>query len=401
MTLGWLDDDPSLPGHPDPYPLYRALREAAPACFHAPSNTWLVSGHAEAQVVLAEHRVSRAAHIDALCRAHPDNTLFASQARELVFLDPPHHEHLKRFLMEGFDADACARLQPAIEAITDELVTNALEAGQMDAIKDLGEALPTRVIATILGVPREDVPLLREAIDGMMVGRGLNSAPSDLMRAQAGIDFFRQYFSDLIGQRRARPTDDLLTRCVQASIEGCPLDRDQLLAIIPSLFVGGHVTIRNAVGTSLLALLRHPAQWARLREAPVCVETAVDELLRYESPIQATLPVVATDTFALGDGQVLGGQEVVVLIGAVNRDPRVFAEPDRLDVLRHPNHHLAFGKATHFCLGALLARMELVTVLRALSTRVSRMELSGEPPQWRHEPRFRGLVRLDVRVTAG
>jgi cytochrome P450 len=268
----------------------------------------------------------------------------------------------------------------------------------MDVIRDLAYPLPATVIAEMLGVPHADRERFKQwsddttALAGNLPG---NLPECVLRRAVEGMRELRAYFAGIVAQRRVEPRDDLISALVKAQEEGDRLNEAELLANAVLLLNAGHETTTNLIGNGMLALLRHPDQLRRLREDPTLIPTAVEELLRYDSPVQFTSRVLKAD-LSLGGKQLRAGQTALLLLGAANRDPAQFPDPDRLDVGRADNKHLAFGLGSHFCLGAPLARLEGRIVFETLLRRLPGLRLAQPAPVYRPNFNLRGLEALEV-----
>ncbi|QYN25356.1 cytochrome P450 [Amycolatopsis sp. DSM 110486] len=318
--------------------------------------------------------------------------------RAFAFLNPPDHTRLRKLVGKAFTARTVEGLVPRVGELVGEFVGRVVEAGESDLMAELAVPLPVTVIAELLGVPVEDRErfgawsgvMARAAEPGFLLGPGVAEAAARARRE------FVAYFRELAAERRRAPADDLLSALVAVSDEGGRLSEGELLVTLTLLLVAGHETTTNLIGNGVLALLRNPEQYAALARDAALVEGAVEEILRYDSPIQLTMRTVLTDT-TLGGVELAAGTTVLVLVGAANRDPRVRDEPDRFDITRAPGRHLAFGRGIHFCLGAPLARLQGRTVLRELARRAPELRLAGEP-EWAETVTLRGLRRLPVAI---
>lgn len=381
----------------DPYPSFAALRADAPVAWSAALGTYVTFGHAEADAVLRHRGLGRLWTL-----RWPDEPLPAYSllhVHSMLENEPPTHTRLRRLVAAGFGRRQVERLRDQVTGIAAGLARDVLDAGADGSTVDLlplyAEPLPVAVIATLLGVPDADRGLLRPWSNAIV--KLYESAPPEPARraAEAAAADYVAYVRELVALRRRRPGDDLLSELIAVrDADGARLSEDELVATGVLLQMAGHEASVNVVGNGTLALLRHPEQRARI--TPDGVPAAVEELLRYDSPLQlfertATVPV------RIGAIAIEPGQKIAALLGAANRDPAVFADPDRLDVTRTPNPHLAFGAGIHFCLGAPLARVELQASLATLLTHLPRLELAAEPvrhPTFTH----RGLATLPVTV---
>jgi cytochrome P450 len=290
------------------------------------------------------------------------------------------------------------RLAPRIEALVDELLAEARERGELDVMRDFAEPLPAIVIAELLGVPAEHREQFKHWSDGIVGTLGAPFAsPEVQQRAMESAIGLAGYFREVIEERRRAPKDDLISALIAAEEQGQALSEEELLATLVLLLVAGNETTTNLIGNGMLALLRNRDQLERLRDDPSIAESAVEELLRYDSPVQAT-GRVAMEDIEVGGTVVKEGQVAFLLLGAANRDPAVFAEPDRLDLTRRDNRHVAFGYGIHFCLGAPLARVEAQVALPSLLRRFPDLRLATEELDWGGGLILRGLKSLPVAV---
>ena len=291
----------------------------------------------------------------------------------------------------AFGARTIARPRPRIEEITAGLLDALPAGGEVDLISTVAMPLPVPVIAELVGVPIEDRTQFRSWVDALLRGE------PPATRQAAGQ--FVAYLTRQIAHRRAHPTDDLLSQLIRAEEDGDRLTHEELLAAVFLLLVTGHETTVNLIGNGVRELLRHPDQLALLRERPQLIDSAVEEILRYNGPVDWAFPRYAVADLRLGDTVVAQGEIVAPVLLAANRDPAVFDEPDRFDIARDPNRHLAFGHGIHYCLGAPLARLEGRIALDALVRRFPDVALAVDPAQleWIHGP-LRGVRRLRVRV---
>jgi cytochrome P450 len=317
----------------------------------------------------------------------------------MLLQDPPDHTRLRTLVSKAFTPRAIEGLRGRIEFMVDALLDAAVDRGEMDLIADLAYPLPASVICEMLGVPLQDRDGLREwsadiarSLDAVIV-----SDPEVITRANAAGAALREYFERLVAERRRAPRADILTGLIAAEEAGDRLSTDELFATVILLFLAGHETTANLIGNGVLALLRHPAELARLRDDPALIESAVEELLRYDSPVQRVSRMTTADV-VIGDRTIPAGSLAMALLAAANRDPAYFPDPDRLDLARRDNRHLAFGSGIHFCLGAPLARLEGRIVFAALLRRCPRLALATDRVEWRQTFALRALMALPVRV---
>jgi cytochrome P450 len=378
----------------NPYPAYRFLRETAPL-WRSPTGHFVLSGHADCTALLRDPGMGRApaGRLSPAMLAEP---AVANLARMMLFLDPPEHTRLRGLVSRAFTARRIDALRPRILAIVDALIDRVIGQGGMCVIADFAHQLPVTVICDLLGVPAQDrEPFLR---DSTVRGRILDPVPltqQELDDANEGTEATNAYFRSLLAYRRANPGEDLTTALLAARDADDTLSEDEILANIALLFAAGHETTTNLIGNAVLALHRNPAQLARLRAEPALTGNAVEELLRYDSPVQLTSRRALQDTEIRGQ-RISAGEEVIALLGAANHDPAAFAGyPEVLDVGRPGVRAISFGGGLHYCLGAQLARIEGEIALRRLIERLPAMRLvEPDAAEWKPTVTLRGLMRL-------
>jgi cytochrome P450 len=312
----------------------------------------------------------------------------------MLVMDPPDHTRVRKLVNKAFTPRRVAALRDHVETLVARLLDEAGAAGRFDLIHDFAEPLPAIVIAELLGVPPEDHRQFRQW-SSQLIGAIGSTRPEQRDAAMEGGRALLAYLSDTIAARRRAPRDDLISAMIQAQEASDALSDAELLATSNLLLLAGHETTTNLIGNGTLALLREPGSWQRLAGDPALVPTAIEELLRFDGPVQATVRVALEDV-PLGDHVMPEGSLVLASIGSANHDPAMFADPDRLDLARDPNPHLAFGIGTHFCMGAPLARLEAEAAFRALTQRFPGLSLVDDCPEYRPNPVLRGLMRLEV-----
>lgn len=387
-----LDSLTRLPGRDDPYPVYRRLREIAPLA-RAEDGALVVTRYADCAATVRDPRLG---HLPkdmlgfiglADWADHPATyALFTS----ILTLNPPDHTRLRRLVSGTFTARRVQALEPAVAAIVDDLLSRF--SGETDFIASFAFPLPVAVIGELLGVPAAD----RAQFQGLVRDwtRILETIdPEVLAVADPAAAAIRAYLADLVAERRTAPRDDLISALIAAEQEGDRLTEDELLTMAALLFAAGFETTTNLLGNGLVALLRHPDQIGALPADPAA---AVQELIRYDSPVQL-LSRVVFEAVDLGGVAVEGGERIVAYLGAGNRDPEQFAEPDRLDLTRRGAAPLSFGGGIHYCLGAPLARLEAQVAFPALFGRFPGLALAGEPER-RDSLAIRGYTSLPVRT---
>jgi cytochrome P450 len=381
----------------DPYPAFAAARARAAVQWHEGLGMWLAFGHPEVNAVLRDRRLGRIWSDKAPAERFESFNLIHRNA--ILEMEPPTHTRLRRLISAAFARGHVERLRPWVQELADSLVDELVErsAGQtpVDVLSGMSEELPVAVIAELLGVPAADRPLLRPWSNAIvkMYEYGRTTQIED--DAERAADEFVRYLRGLAAERRQAPGDDLLTHLVTVrDAEGDRLTEDELVTTCILLLNAGHEATVNVSGNGLLALLEHPAELDRLRADPGLLPTAIEELMRFDSPLQL-FERTATEDVEVGGATVARGQKIAALLGSANRDPAVFADADTLDVGRADNPHISFGAGVHFCIGAPLARVELQASFGALLERTSRLELGGEPVR-RPEFVIRGLAELPV-----
>jgi len=389
----------------NPYALYRMLRQTNPVLrlpvpAHAGAGAFLLLRHADVQAVLRDPAFSVDRRRADVIRENAERVPLdligeAGGLRSMLIMDPPDHTRVRGLASKAFTPRRVAELRPRIEAIVDELLAAAAQRGGMDAIEAFAAPLPAIVIAELLGVPAEDHRRFKQWSSELVSGLGLANPAESLARVQRALVPLLDYLRGIIAARRREPRDDLISAMIAAQQERDALTDAELLATSNLLLVAGHETTTNLIGNGLLALLRHPDELARLRAEPALLRSAIEELLRFDSPVQATVRISAREA-ELGGQALRPGALVVCGIGAANRDPDAFPDPDRLDVARGENHHLSFGHGAHFCLGAPLARLEAEVAFAALLERFPKLRLATDDVRWRANPILRGLAALPV-----
>ena len=377
----------------DPYPLYRRLRTQDPV-HQTPVGMWVLTRYDDVALFLRDPRFGRRGFAE-IISARFGHTGFTNT---MLLQDPPDHTRLRTLVSRAFTPRAIEGLRGQIQGIVDGLLDAMLDRGEADLIADFAYPLPVSVINEMLGVPAEDRMRFRQwSFD---IARSLDAIvlpdPDVIARGNAAGAAIGSYFEGLIAERRRTPRADLLSAMIAVEEAGDRLSTEELLATGLLLFLAGHETTTNLVGNGMLALLRHPGEFRRLRQDPALVESGVEELLRYDSPVQRVSRLAYEDVI-VGDRTIRAGSLVLGLLGAANRDPDQFPEPDRLDLGRRDNRHLAFGWGVHFCLGAPLARLEGQLAFATLLRRLPRLALATERVEWRQTATLRGLAALPVR----
>jgi pimeloyl-[acyl-carrier protein] synthase len=381
----------------DPYPTYHRLRAEDPV-HQSPLGFWVLTRYEDVVSVLRDPRLIKepiAAFVAArFGLAAPPTGMGVS----MLDRDPPDHTRLRGLVSKAFTPRVIEQLRPHIQQIVDGLLDRVEGERGMDLIEQFAYPLPVIVICEMLGVPVADHERFKGW--GLDIARGLDAImlPPDSPVAERSVVARRalaEYFRGLIAERRAAPRDDMLSGLIAAEEAGDKLSEDELLATCILLLVAGHETTVNLIGNGSLALLRHPNQRRRLQEDPGLIVTAVEELLRFDGPVQRTSRIPSEDV-TIG-GKIIGkGEMVMPFIGAADRDPAQFRDPDRLDIGRADNRHIAFGWGIHFCIGAPLARVEGQIAINTLLRRRPKLALATDTPEYRQSLTLRGLSALPV-----
>ena len=382
--------------HSNPYPFYKALRDEDPV-HQSPWGFWVCTRYDDAVMILRDPRFGREG-MAKIMEARLGLTQDVSRARDMLFQDPPDHTRLRALVSRAFTPRVVEVMRPHIQDIVNGLLDRIEGARAMDVIEDLAYPLPVRVICEMLGVPVSDQELFKDWSTDIArsLDAGILPADSDVVpRGRDARLALADYFRGLIATRRKDPKPDLLTGLIAAEEEGNKLSEAELVSTCMLLLIAGHETTVNLIGNGLLALLQHPDQLRMLREDPALIQTGIEELLRFDGPVQRTGRMVTTEV-EIGGKLIPKDSVVVSVIGAANRDPKQFADPDRLDVTRKDNRHIAFGFGIHFCLGAPLARLEGQIALGTLLRRMPKLALASETPEWRESSTLRGLKSLPV-----
>jgi cytochrome P450 len=385
----------------NPYPLYHRLRTEAPVHWDPFLHAWVVTRYADVVHVLHDFSADRTPTPEQLERINLSaiSPIAAVMVKQMLFLDAPAHTRLRSLASSVFTPARVRVLRSRIQQIADTLIDAAMAAqpGQMDVIAEFAEPLPAIVTAEMLGVPIRDHRQLKDwtAVFAEMLGNFQHN-PDHVPKVLRALEEMLEYFRERVRELRAHPREGLINSLLTAEINGDRLTEEEVIANSIVTMVGGQETTTNLIGNGLLTLLRYPAEMQRLRDDPGLIPSAVEELLRYESPSQHTARLARTDV-ELGGRKIRKREAVIAVMGAANRDPERFPDPDRLDLARTDNRHLAFGWAAHFCFGAALARIEGQVSFSTILRRMPELALQQAPLQWRTNLGLRGLVALPVR----
>ena len=382
----------------NPYPLYHRLRTEDPVHWDPYLHAWVVTRYSDVVQVLHRFVADRTPSPVQLAAMGLEHLGPVAQVmvRQMLFMDAPAHTRIRGLASHAFTPRRVAALRSHIQEIMDGLLDEVIPRGRMDVIRDIAEPLPAIVTAEMLGVPIEDHPRLKAwSADFAEILGNFQHNPDRAGRVLASTEAMGTYFRARIAEQREKPREGLIQAFMTAEVDGDRFSEDEIVANCIVTMVGGQETTTNLIGNGVLSLLRHPDELARLRGDLSLVSSAVEELLRYESPSQHTARL-APDDVTLGDRRIRKRQAVIAVMGAANRDPERFPDPDRLDITRADNRHLAFGWAAHFCFCAPLARIEGQVAFETLLRRVPHLQLEPGPLTWRENLGLRGLTALPV-----
>ena len=383
----------------DPYPLYHKLRRHDPVHWDPFLHAWVVTRYADVVQVLHHFSANRTPTPEQLSALNLSalNPIAEVMVRQMLFLDPPDHTRLRALASAAFTPRRVEQLRSHIQEVMNRLLDAVVSNGSMDVIADFAGPAPAIVTAELLGVPASDHAQLKEWSQDFaeMLGNFQHN-PDRFPRVLRSVENLCSYFRSAMREQHVHPREGLVQAMMGAEIEGARLTEEEVIANLIVTMVGGLETTTNLIGNGVLTLLRHPSELDRLRADSSLIPSAVEELLRYESPSQHTARLAPADV-DLGGKVIRKRQAVIAVMGAGNRDPERFPEPDRLDITRKNNQHLAFGWAAHFCFGAALARMEGQIAFDTILRRLPQLRLNAQGPLvWRHNLGLRGLTSLPV-----
>jgi cytochrome P450 len=382
----------------NPYPLYRRLQTEDPVHWDPYLHAWVVTRYTDVVTVLQRFSATRMPTPEQLTSVGLSelNPVAQVLVRQMIFMDPPAHTRLRALCAAAFTPARAAALRSHIQEITDSLIDAVLPKGRMDVIAGLADVLPATVTAELMGVPIADRDQLKTwSKDFSEILGNFQHNPERAAHTLKIVEAMTAYYRDRIREQERDPRDGVVNALMTAEIDGDRLSEDEVIANCIITMTGGQETTTNLIGNGLLSLLRNPDELARLQASPSLVTSAVEELLRYESPIQHTGRLAPAD-MELGGKLIRKRHAVISVIGAANRDPERFPDPDRLDITRTDNRHLAFGWAGHYCFGAPLARVEGQIAFSTILRRLRNLALEPAPLRWRNNMGFRGLESLPV-----
>ena len=404
LTAPHVEDDPfNFAKYADPYPNYRRVRETTPVYWSELLGSWVLTRYADVKAALLDQRLSAALTREAQAaqlsedlrrQLAPVDELLG---RWVLFQDNPAHRRLRHALSGAFTPHVMAQLRPRIQTLADELIDAARGRGELDLVADFALRLPAMVIAELLGVPSTEYQRFQRWVHTIALYFAIGSLGNVVTIAalRETVEEMADYMREIVDDHRRRPKDDLIGNLIALEQQGERLSEIEILSQCMLLLHGGYESTMNTISSGMLHILRNPDQQRLLGENPGLASAAVEEALRYEPAFQFVVRVAMLDLDIAG--QVIeAGQQIVCVLGAANRDPAQFTEPDRFDIQRHPNPHLAFGYGAHFCIGAALARMEGQIAFSTLLRRLGGLRLANETPAWRPAFGVRSLETLPV-----
>ena len=389
----------------DPYPFYHRLKTEDPVHFSDTLQTWVLTTYDDVAAATGDARLSSDRmqfYLNPIpAESRPKLTsLCEYMSRWMSMKDPPDHTRLRGLVNKAFTSRSVEEMIPRVREISRNLIVDFGEGGRVDLIGQFAYPLPATVICEMLGIPSDEQTQFRQwsnDIVAFSAGSGLllEDVAAGAQKSQLALV---EYCRRIIDQHRRQPQDDLISRLISVEQEGTQLNELELYAMCVQLFVAGHETTTNLVGNGMLALLRHPQDLQQLRAHPELIESAVEEFLRYDSPVQRSGRIVVEDMEIHGK-RLMEGQSLMLMYGAANRDPVQFADPDRLDLGRQPNRHMAFGRGPHFCVGAPLARLEAQVAFETILSMLPEIRLTNGELMWRPSMAMRGLESLEVEYS--
>ncbi|MEV7077931.1 cytochrome P450 [Streptomyces sp. NPDC093516] len=381
------------------YDFYRDLRTADELYFDHHVNAWVATGHAVVSSTAGDPRFSSVRYPDIEAVSEELRPLARVLSRQMLYSDAPDHARLRTLLSRAFTPRAVAALRERVSDAVDLIISRVALTGRTDIVADLARPLPLAVICDLLGVPEEDRGMLSAWSDPVAAAIGDSRlGPEESRAASDSMEHMLTYLRQLLSREDGPPAPHTLRALLATGAQNPDQDFNELLANCALLLIAGHETTTHFIGNATLALLEHPEAASQLRDRPELIPAAIEELLRYDSPVQLMLRRARHD-LNLAGRSLTAGQTVLLVCGAANRDPAAFSDPDVLDFDRPPGGHVAFGYGPHFCLGAALARLEGAIVLEALLTRLPEGRLAGPPPRWQRSLNFRGLESLEIAFT--
>ncbi|AKG03428.1 cytochrome P450 [Salimicrobium jeotgali] len=383
----------------NPYPAFHSLQQHAPVhrtLMPDGHYAWIVTRYEDVVTVLKDQRFIKdfTVFLDEESRAQAHQSIFS---RNMLFADPPDHKRLRGLVQQAFTPRMIEELRGRITEIANELIDDMQDRSQIDLIDDFAFPLPIIVICEMLGVPSEDRDKFRTWSNTLVEA---SNDPEKAEKVQQHMQEFTAYLQEWMTSRQENPQDDMISKLIQAEESGDRLSEQELYGVVSLLIIAGHETTVNLISNGMYALMTHPEQMRKLQEQPGLLRPAIEEMLRFEGPVEFSTDRWASETVELQGQTIHRGEHVLVALDAANRDPEAFEDPDVFDITRGRSKHLAFGKGMHFCLGAPLARVEAEVSLQALLERFPDLQLSTDASnlEWRPGILMRGLTELPVRL---
>ena len=390
----------------DPYPRYHHLRSEDPVRWNPGVNAWILTSYSDVYAALRDDRLSaeRITALTGLIReagGKPAQQLESTFLNMMLFSDPPDHTRLRSLANKAFTPRVVEQMRSHIQGVVNILLDDVQPPGvqtpgSMEVIADLAYPLPAIVIAEMLGADAQNRDQFKKWSGDLAAFLGnIRTVSETYQAAIKSVSELIEYLRELVAQRRREPQDDLISALVQAEEKGDSFTEEELYSMCVLLIFAGHETTTNLIGNGILALLNNPDQLAKLRQDPSLLEPAIEEIIRYDGPVQTTSRT-ALEPLEIGGNQIAKGDRLSLTLGAANRDPAQFPDPDRMDISRTENRHVGFGFGIHFCLGAALARMEGQLAIGAVIERMPGLRLKSADLVWRDNPILRGLEALPV-----
>ena len=392
--------DPCLPGWDDPYSVYAQLREESPIHWCEGPQMWMIVAYREASEQFKDHRFSRQQHLDKLISRFGNGHIFERQKNDLPFMDGHDHARMRHHVTNAYRRIDFSALKEFTASFLDFRLKSLLSQKQFDVVHEVADLLPVMVVSELLGVPADQQGQVGRKVGSFVRARGLTQTESTMEKGDDSIAFYEEYFLPLIHEKRKNPSYDLLSRLIADPEEGVHLSDEQLLLIISSNFYSASVyTLRLLVSTLAWVMAMNPDAYARVQDNRELVIPALEELLRWDPPAQATNASVALEDIEIAGKLVKAGDSLSVLVGAANRDPKAFPDPDQFLLDRRPNPHVSFAPGLHQCLGLQIARMEGQAALNAFCDHFSSLSVIETESQRFVGDRFRGFDRLMLEVS--
>ncbi|MBW4636527.1 MAG: cytochrome P450 [Iphinoe sp. HA4291-MV1] len=392
--------------HANPYPIYHRLRSEDPVHRYFLEDDWVLTRYADVKAILRSGRVRTHNQPELLQLKNQYlqnqgknlNALDHASNKFLFYMNPPDHTRLRGLVVKAFSPAVVERMRPCIQQIVNDLLGQIQSKGTMDVITDLASPLPVTVIGKMLGIPNEAQDQLHQWSNVLF--RILDSLVSleEYEVINKVIEDFQEYLRNLVAEREKDPQEDLISTLIAAREENERLSQEELLATCILLFMTGEETTVNTIGNGMLALLNHPEQLKTLIQEPTIIQNAVEEILRYDSPVQMTTRI-AIDNIEIGNQTIQAGEKIIICLGSANRDPAQFPNPEQLNLNRTENNHLAFGDGIHYCLGSALARAQAQIAINTLLQQFPDLKLASDKLEWRKNIVLRGLKTLPVTFT--